>query len=156
MAEGVARRGPVGAKVSDPKPGRLVFVSHAGEDAWVARQIAREIEAQGARAFLDEADVDVGAEFDEDIRRFLDEADELVVLFTPWSLERPFVWTEIGAAWIRRIPIVIVLHGLTIAAFQSRPTAPVFLKKRDIIVLNEIDSYFSQLRERVAKAVRDD
>ena len=86
MAEGVARRGPVGAKVSDPKPGRLVFVSHAGEDAWVARQIAREIEAQGARAILDEADVDVGSELDEDIRRFLDEADELIVLFTPWSL----------------------------------------------------------------------
>ena len=70
---------------------RLVFVSHSGEDTCVARQIAREISARGARPFLDEANVDVGAEFEEDIRKFLDEADELIVLFTPWSLERPYV-----------------------------------------------------------------
>lgn len=71
-------------------------MSHSGEDTWVARQIAREIELHGARPFLDKADVDVGAEFEEDIREFLDEADELLVLFTPWSLERPYVWAEIG------------------------------------------------------------
>jgi len=56
---------------------RLVFVSHSGEDTWVARQIAREISSRGAQPFLDEADVDVGAEFEEDIREFLDKADEL-------------------------------------------------------------------------------
>ena len=36
----------------------------------------------GARPFLDEADIDVGAEFEEDIRQFLDQADELLVLFS--------------------------------------------------------------------------
>jgi hypothetical protein len=125
---------------------RLVFVSHSGEDTWVARQIAREISTNGARPFLDEADVAVGAEFEDKIREFLDKADELVVLFTPWALERPYVWAEIGAAWIRRIPIVVVLHGLTASQFQATPNAPVFLKKRDIIRLNEIDRYFDQLR----------
>jgi hypothetical protein len=69
---------------------RLVFISHAGEDTWIARQIAREIASRGARPFLDQADIDVGAEFDDDIRLFLDRADELIVLFTPWSLERPY------------------------------------------------------------------
>jgi hypothetical protein len=120
---------------------RLVFVSHAAEDTWVARQIAREVASRGARPFLDEAHVDVGAEFEEDIRTFLDEADEIIVLFTPWSLERPYVWSEIGAAWIRRIPIVVILHGISIQNFQSLPSAPVFLKKRDIIRLNDIDQY---------------
>src|SRR4051794_7246285 len=110
---------------------RLVFVSHSGEDTWVARQIANGISAVGARPFLDEADVEVGAEFEEDIRGFLDHADELLVLFTPWSLVRPYVWAEIGAAWIRRLPIVVVLHGLTASDFQAQPNAPVFLKKRD-------------------------
>jgi hypothetical protein len=33
---------------------RLVFVSHSGLDMWVAKQIAREIEARGATPFLDE------------------------------------------------------------------------------------------------------
>ena len=107
----------------------------------MARQIAREVASRGARPFLDEAHVDVGAEFEEDIRTFLDEADEIIVLFTPWSLERPYVWSEIGAAWIRRIPIVVILHGISIQNFQSLPSAPVFLKKRDIIRLNDIDQY---------------
>jgi hypothetical protein len=132
------------------KDAKLVFVSHAGEDTWVARQIAREITARGARPFLDEADIDVGAEFEEDIRNFLDQADELLVLMTPWALERPYVWAEIGAAWIRRIPIVVILHGITVSDFQARPNAPVFLKKRDMIRLNDIDQYFDQLGSRVA------
>jgi hypothetical protein len=133
----------------------LVFVSHAGEDTWVARQIAREIASRGARPFLDEAHVDVGTEFEEDIRGFLDEADEIIALFTPWSLERPYVWTEIGAAWIRRIPIVVILHGISIQSFQSLPHAPAFLKKRDIIRLNDIDRYLEQLGLRVAEGKKN-
>jgi hypothetical protein len=110
--------------MSSSKPPRLVFISHSGEDTWVARQIAREVSARGATPFLDEANVDVGSEFEEDIRDFLDKADELVVLFTPWALGRPYVWAEIGAAWIRRIPIIVVLHGLTATDFQAQPSAP--------------------------------
>jgi hypothetical protein len=130
---------------------KLVFVSHSGEDTWVARQIAREVEARGARSFLDEADIDIGAEFEEDIRDVLDKADELVVLFTPWSLARPYVWVEIGAAWVRRIPIIVVLHGLSVTDFQAHPNAPVFLKKREMIRLNDIDQYLEQLGPRVNK-----
>lgn len=126
----------------------LVFISHAGEDTWVARQIAREIVETGAQVFLDEANIKIGDEFDEDIRKFLRIANELVVLFTPWALTRPFVWAEIGAAWSRDIPIVIVLHGISITEFVTRPELPVFLKNRDMIKLNEIDAYFSQLRNR--------
>jgi hypothetical protein len=126
----------------------LVFVSHSGEDTWIARQIAREISERGATPFLDEADVDVGSEFEEDIRDFLDKANELLVLFTPWALDRPYVWIEIGAAWQRRIPIVVILQGLSAKDFQAHPNAPVFLKKRDIIRLNEIDKYLKQLAGR--------
>jgi hypothetical protein len=80
--------------MSTGNPPRLVFVSHSGADTWVARQIAKEISTRGGQPFLDEADVDVGAEFEDDIRESLDKADELVVLFTPWALTRPYVWTE--------------------------------------------------------------
>ena len=133
---------------------RLVFVSHSGQDTWVAKQIANKIAACSAKPFLDEADVDVGAEFEEDILEFLDKAHELLVLFTPWSIERPYVWAEIGAAWIRRIPIIVVLHGLKPTEFQAHPSAPVFLKKRDIININDIDEYFEQLERRVNETYR--
>ena len=128
---------------------RLVFISHSSADMWVAKQIAREIEACGATPFLDEAHIDVGADFEEDILNFLERAHELVVLITPWALDRPYVWAEIGAAWCRRIPIVALLLGLTPTELQTRPGAPVFLKKRNLLQLNDIDIYLQQLAERV-------
>jgi hypothetical protein len=68
-----------------------VFVSHSARDTWVAKQIAREISACGATPFLDEADIDAGGDFEQDIRDFINKADELVVLLTPWALDRPYV-----------------------------------------------------------------
>lgn len=130
-------------------PERLVFVSHSGEDTWVAKQIAREIETCGAKPFLDESEIDAGADFEEDIRKFLERAHELVVLLTPWALERPYVWIELGAAWGRRIPIVALLLGITPGELQSRPGVPVLLKKRDLLQLNNIEGYLEQLRRRV-------
>jgi len=133
------------------QPARLVFVSHSGEDTWVARQIAREIEACGAKPFLDEAEIDAGADFEEDIRKFLEHAHELVVLLTPWALERAYVWIELGAAWGRRIPIVALLLGITPGELQNRPGVPVLLKKRDLLRLNDIEAYLKQLRGRVQR-----
>lgn len=141
--------------MSDSKSKKLVFVSHAGEDTWIARQIAKEIALRGAQPFLDEAEIAIGAEFEEDILEFLDKADELLVLFTPWALKRPYVWAEIGAAWIRRIPIIVVLHGLTRTEFQSQASTPVLLKKRNIIQLNDIDDYFEQFQKKVCGDGKD-
>ena len=50
--------------------------------------------------------MNIGADFEEAILASLDKADELVVLLTPWALDRPYIWAEIGAAWGKRIPIV--------------------------------------------------
>jgi hypothetical protein len=131
-------------------PSRLVFVSHSGIDTWVAKQLAREITHCGATAFLDEAEIDVGASFEDDILEFLSRADELVVLLTPWALDRPYVWAELGAAWGRRIPIVGLLLGLTPSELQQKSETPILLKERNLIPLNEIDKYLAQLRERAA------
>ena len=117
----------------------------------MAKQIAREISRCGATPFLDEAEIDVGSDFEEDILAFLERAHELVVLMTPWALGRPYVWAEIGAAWGRRIPIVVLLHGMKVGEFLARPEVPVFLKKRDLLDLNEIQKYLNQLEQRIQK-----
>lgn len=135
---------------------RLVFISHSGPDTWIARQIARGVEQAGYETFLDEASIDVGADFEEDILDFLERADELLVLLTPWALERPYVWAELGAAWGRRIPIVALLLGITASDLQSRAGTPVFLKKRDMLPLNEIDTYLEQLRLRIESGSEGD
>jgi hypothetical protein len=57
---------------------RLVFISHSAKDTWIAKQIAREVTNCGAVAFLDEADIEVGSDFEQDILDFLDRAHELV------------------------------------------------------------------------------
>jgi hypothetical protein len=49
-----------------------------------------------ATPFLDEAQIDVGADFEDEILTFLERADELVVLITPWALERPYVGPNSG------------------------------------------------------------
>ncbi len=71
------------------------------------------------------------------------------MLLTPWALDRPYVWAEIGAAWGRRIPIVALLLGITATELQTRPGIPVLLKKRDLLELNEIEIYLEQLGARV-------
>jgi len=129
---------------------RFIFISHSSRDTWIAKQIAREISSCGATPFLDEAEIEVGEDFEENILSFLEKAHELLVLLTPWALDRPYVWAELGAAWGRRIPIVGILHGMTPTELQSKPGIPVFLKKRDLVDINEIELYFQQLKLRVA------
>ena len=46
---------------------RMVFVSHSARDTWVARQIAEQIRKCGAKPFLDEADIEVGDDFEQEI-----------------------------------------------------------------------------------------
>lgn len=46
---------------------------------------------------------------------------------------------------------MVLLLGLSPPDFQNRPNTPVFLKKRDLIHLNQIDEYLDQLQGRVTQ-----
>ena len=127
----------------------LVFISHAGTDTWVAKRIAEQIEERGADTFLDESHIAVGEDFEERILSALDQADELLVLLTPWSLKRPYVWAEIGAAWGKRIPIIGVLYGLTPDEINTQSDVPILVKRRDLVDINKLGEYLSQLQEKV-------
>ena len=105
---------------------RLVFLSHSSRDTWVARQIARGVEEAGAATFLDAVRIEAGAGFADEIRQALAQADELLVLWTPWSLDRPFVWAEVGGAWVRQIRIIQVLYGVTTPEILARSGFPGF------------------------------
>ncbi len=133
---------------TDNSAKHLIFISHSSKDAWVAKQIARWITDCGATPFLDEAGVEIGEDFDDRILVSLNQANELLVLLTPWALERPYIWAELGVAWGRQIPIVVVLHGVTSQELQTQPSVPLFVKKRNLIDINELDTYFRQLTAR--------
>ncbi|HEX3529790.1 MAG TPA: hypothetical protein VH988_22245 [Thermoanaerobaculia bacterium] len=44
---------------------------------------------------------------------------------------------------------------MSVKDFQAHANAPIFLKKRDVIRLNEIDQYFDQLAVRVSQEQKD-
>jgi hypothetical protein len=130
---------------------RLVFISHSGQDTWVAKQIEREVAACGATTFLDYAHITTGGNFEEKIIEALNRADELLLLLTPWALDHPYIWSEAGVAWGRQIPIIGILSGMSTEEFLAKPNIPVYLKARNLKNINEIDQYLKELATRTEK-----
>jgi hypothetical protein len=132
----------------------FVFISHSSTDTWVAKQIAEHIRRCGADVFLDEADIAAGDDFEDEIVQAAKRATELLVLLTPWAMKRPHIVLEIGVFWGKRT--VGILHGMTVKEFTSGEDSPPILKRLRLLTLNEIETYFEQLRGRVTKWKEDD
>jgi hypothetical protein len=133
-----------------------VFISHSSADTWVARQIASHIALCAADTFLDVAHIEHGDDFETEILKVEPECTELLVLLTPWSLKRQWLLLEIGFFRHARKRVVCVLHGLTPESLRADPDVASLLLKLDMVDINDLDSYFSQLRGRVAaKTVED-
>ncbi len=126
-----------------------VFISHASVDLWVARTLAERAQLCGADAFLDHHEVEYGDDFEERIISEADEATELLVLLTPFSTERKYVWLELGMFLGSRKRIVAALYGVTIDEVANDKFTPVMLKRVSSVELNYIDKYFEQLKSRV-------
>lgn len=141
------RNGGVSAFSIGPK----VFISHSSKDTWVARQIAHHISTCGAGTFLDESDVEYGDDFESRILAAADSSTELLVLLTPWATTRPYIWIEIGLFLRDRKRIVGVLHGLTAKEISTDERIPAFLKRIDLVEINQLDGYFDQLKKRVVE-----
>jgi hypothetical protein len=131
------------------KDGYRVFVSHAGDDAWLAEQIARCIEDCGASVFLDRRDIIAGDDFKKRIHEEIPKCDELLALFTPWSRRRAWVRHEIGMADILKKRIVCVFYKVSIADFHPDEDGLGPLDGLNIIDLNNLGSYFEALKKRV-------
>jgi TIR domain len=134
-----------------------IFISHSSIDTWVARQLAWYIEDLGASAFLDEADIEYGDDFEERILEAIRTSHELLVLLTPWALKRPYIWLEIGAIWGLGRRVIGVLHGLSPSELVAQDGTPALLKRIDLVELNNIGMYFEQLQRRITNVGdRDD
>jgi len=134
------------AKKNKTKKDYLVFISHSAEDRWIARQMAKLIEAKGrkygVRAFLDEKDIEGGQSIAEVIFKNLKECDEFVVLLSPDSINRPWVLVEIGGALLLDKFIVAIIHKVTP---KKMPEVAIQFKAVD---LNDFDLYLEQLLKR--------
>lgn len=136
--------------MSDATSSYGVFISHASEDRWVARQLARHAREAGAVTFLDAVDVDDGDDFEERILDAAEGCGELLVLVTPWALEKSrYLWMEIGAFWFQRKRIVALLHGVTPDMLHRERNLPIRLQRTHLRQLNEADDYFARLKRRI-------
>lgn len=127
-----------------------VFVSHAWSDLWIAQQIERRIrEDTKAETFIDAVDIAKGDDFEERIFTEMARVDELVVLLTPWSVDRHWLWVEIGAARAHGCRIVPILYHLSLDELE-RGSGATFLKAKNVVAMNEMETYLSQLKRRVS------
>jgi hypothetical protein len=91
-------------------PGRIekptLFISHAVTDEPIASIIKAEVDrvfARGVTVFASSIPgaVRPGADWLRSIRENLDAASAVAVLITPVSINRPWIWFEVGASWSR-------------------------------------------------------
>lgn len=127
-----------------------VFVSHGWADRWVAEQLAWRIRNDcGADVFVDVFDIEKGDDFETRIFSELRRCQELVVLLTPWSLDRNWVWVEIGAARALELRIVPVLYKVSLDDIERERGGKTFLGGKNIVEINEIDDYLLELARRI-------
>jgi hypothetical protein len=126
-----------------------VFISHGWHDRWIAAQMARRIrEDTGAEAFIDIFDLKKGDRIEDKILSELPRCNELVVLLTPWSVRRNWVWTEVGGAWSLGKRVVGVFYGLNIADIEREHGGMAALAPTNCLGLDEFDDYISELKAR--------
>jgi TIR domain len=99
------------------KKSYLVFISHSSKDNFIARQLERLIKEKcrkhGIKTFLDEKDIKGGDPIAEVIKSNIQNCNELLVLLSRYSIDRPWVLTEIGAAWGLDKRIVAIIDKVT-------------------------------------------
>ncbi len=129
----------------------LVFITYFSRDIARAREIERRIRGKaehlGVTTFLDEKDIAGGDSIRERIRVNLQRCKEQVVLVTPMSVERPWVWIEIGAVWVNQKRIIPIL--------DQGARIPDFLADQKGYDFSELDKYLEELAKRVSRLLEE-
>ncbi|HLC15397.1 MAG TPA: toll/interleukin-1 receptor domain-containing protein [Thermodesulfovibrionia bacterium] len=125
----------------------LVFISHSAKDRWIAKQIANLIEEKGkeygVKTFLDEKDIAGGESIPELIKRNIQDCGEFLILLSRYSIDRPWVLIEIGAAWVLGKRIIAIIDKVT------PEEMPDIITPYKAIDLNNFDKYLEEFMTRV-------
>ncbi|MCD4726900.1 MAG: toll/interleukin-1 receptor domain-containing protein [Pirellulales bacterium] len=125
----------------------LVFVSHATADKWIAKTLCEKIESVGAKTFRDDRDIAGGDDIPEQIRRHIIRSNEMVVLMTPESVDRPWVLLEVGGAWGRRKNARII----SVLCHVDVDNIPNISRSKKAVQINSFDEYLQDLKKRVER-----
>lgn len=144
-----------------------IFISHSESGTQAAARVLFDLQKKGARGFLDRIGI-ISGDIEESIINNLSDSNELWVMINApttiynlkgsrvkevsGTLQRPYVWLEVGVAWYREIQIVPILIGdLTPEMFKKDDEIPFFLRQKKAIHLyaKEYDALLDKLSETV-------
>ena len=129
-----------------------VFFSHGSEDKYVVENFLKpKLEETGAYVFLETGEIKYGDDFRARIFDELHSCDEILVFFTKSSLQRPWVFAEVGASVIQKKRIVAIRYGPSEKELQELGVLSL-LGNTTVLQLDDLDTYVSQLTLRVKGA----
>jgi hypothetical protein len=131
-----------------------IFISHGWADRGVASQIDRRPRDAGAMTFIDVHDIEKGDDIEDRIFENMRACQELLVLFAPWSVDRNWLWVEIGAARSWNMRIVAVLYQTDMGALDRDKGGTTFLRSRNLVDINDLEAYFEEVAKRVERIVQ--
>jgi hypothetical protein len=135
-----------------PSSDYQVFISHGSADAFVAGAIRDKLVAAGVSTFLDDTDISVGSNFRDAILENIQACSELAVLLTPTSINRAWVFAEVGIATDRARPVVGIVYGVSMEELTARGAISLIGDTR-VVDLNNVDEYVTAVAERASKHV---
>jgi hypothetical protein len=86
-------------KITPLRPSYDLFLSYASSDSATASELRGELERKGLTCFMAEKDIAVATEWQDVIRNALLGSKRILILITPRSMNRPWIFLETGAAW---------------------------------------------------------
>ena len=130
-----------------------VFLSYAEEELAIMEQVRRSLRREGFTVWTNKTDIQTGVDFQEAINRGVEEADNLVYLMSPASLQSPYCQQEIDYALSlnkRIIPLLVQPTDLE----QIPPT----LRNLQYIDLtdNTVEVDYQQDESQLLRALRQD
>ena len=127
-----------------------VFISHGSADTFIASVVRDKLVKAGVKTFLDDTDISVGSNFRDAILENIQACNELVVLLTPTSINRAWVFAEVGIATDRGRPVVGIIYGVSMEELHSRGAISLIGDTR-IVELNDVDQYIEAVAKRAGE-----
>jgi hypothetical protein len=116
-----------------------VVLSHSIRDAAVATVVKQKLLEVGLSVFavssLDvPGDSEQGSDFANSVWKALDECSALVALLTPAHRDSPSLTVEVGAAWMQRKPVYVLVEG------NGSASVPTHLRRFHVYPLTKLSS----------------
>jgi len=120
------------------------FLSHNSNDKPFVRELARDLKRAGIRIWMDEAEIRIGDSIVDKIGKGIDEADYVIVVLSPNSVDSPWVQRELQVATHQEIA------GRTIKVlpvFYKDCNVPTYLEDKSFADFRNPANYFIALQQ---------